>query len=129
MLWGRRGINGRCHEKRFCFDCGIADVNIGRGYSPGMEVWVDGERWVWCIDCREVKDGAATGWFSHGLGGEECKVCFERREEAARLRREELLLRYRELHPIVLVRFWRFVGVLNLSLWIVWGRLREFAWR
>jgi hypothetical protein len=90
---GPRGINGSRREWRFYFVCGISPVNVGHGYAPGMEGIVDGNRWVWCRVCTKVKFGVAAD--SHRQADPQlCKACYEQREEAARLDREERALRY-----------------------------------
>jgi hypothetical protein len=78
MLYGKTGVHGKSPDKRFCADCGFTKP---QGYSPGSEAYVDEERWVWCIHCREVKKGeeagesAALSWRGCSKA---CKACFKR---------------------------------------------------
>lgn len=73
MLKGRTGRNGYHPELRFCADCGFDTAVLETRYSHGTVAIVDGERWVLCLRCREVKKGEAAGpdkcrcW---------CKACF-----------------------------------------------------
>jgi hypothetical protein len=76
MLKGKTGPNGLWAKKRFCADCGFAAVQRETRYSAGTMVTVNGERWIWCVYCREVKKGNQAGkkeWCEKG-----CKRCFER---------------------------------------------------
>jgi hypothetical protein len=63
MLKGRTGVNGKEPEKRFCVDCGFGHALLEPGagrqsrYSPGTEVVVAGQTWVWCKGCLQVKMG------------------------------------------------------------------------
>jgi hypothetical protein len=61
MLKGKTGINGGFRYKRFCANCGFAAVKGKTRYSAGNTATVDGERWIWCIHCRQVKRGEDAG--------------------------------------------------------------------
>jgi hypothetical protein len=76
MLKGKTGPNGLQPERRFCADCGFAAVQGETRYSAGTMATVNGERWIWCVYCREVNKGDQAGkkeWCEKG-----CKRCFER---------------------------------------------------
>jgi hypothetical protein len=75
MLKGKTGPNGGQPEKRFCADCGFAAVTSETRYSAGTMATVDGERWIWCVHCRQVKRGDQAG--KKEWCGRSCKGCFE----------------------------------------------------
>jgi hypothetical protein len=75
MLKGKTGPRGRQPERRFCGDCGFTNVHNQTRYTPGTMATVNGERWIWCLYCREVKEGDQAGkkeWYKRV-----CKGCFD----------------------------------------------------
>jgi hypothetical protein len=74
MMLGKKRRGGPDYEKRFCADCGFAQGKKYQGYCPGSEARVDGVWWVWCIHCREVKNGAEAG---ERRCHKACKACFD----------------------------------------------------
>ncbi|KAJ4368973.1 hypothetical protein N0V83_006055 [Neocucurbitaria cava] len=61
MLQGNRARGGCDSKKRFCADCGFDVSASGSRYPRSTDTMVNGERWVWCRDCRKVKKGDEAG--------------------------------------------------------------------
>ncbi|CZR58331.1 uncharacterized protein PAC_08223 [Phialocephala subalpina] len=96
MKKGKKGLNGKEPQKRFCVDCGTEPKRGETRYSPGTEIVVEGERRVFCEWCRKWKGGKEVGC----PGSRECRACHGnekvgcgfcmRGEYVERMRREDV---------------------------------------
>ncbi|KAF1926392.1 uncharacterized protein M421DRAFT_15399, partial [Didymella exigua CBS 183.55] len=59
MLKGKKGVNGKTRDRRFCADCGFDTTVVGQSqrYCPSTRAGVNGVDWVWCKHCKLVKKG------------------------------------------------------------------------
>jgi hypothetical protein len=98
---GWAGISVKSKEKRmkrFCVDCGFTKavnpvLDIGKSrYGVGTEIIVgegEGERWVWCWWCRELKKGEEAGILGEGACRGSCVACCTQHECRGSCLREE----------------------------------------